>query len=305
MKIVVTGSSGHIGGAAAHRLHGQGHEVIGISRTPSKGLRNHVEQLSLDIGHHSFVRDARKAIGGCDAIVHAAACQEHALTALDIARTNCLGVQQILCMATELQAHTVVYLSSLSVLGAPCEHPVTETHPIAPASVYGASKLFGEQLVCNADAHALRGVALRVSSPVGPGLNYKRIFRVFVENAIAGRDIVLHGKGTRRQDYVDVRDIAEAIESALIRDVRGVFHIGAGVPVSNLELAEACKETLASQSEIAFSGDPDPSDDVCWDISIEKARKRLGYTPSHTLRQSIRDLAAEISGDSRPTEDGG
>ncbi|HOH28919.1 MAG TPA: hypothetical protein PLC40_04520, partial [Candidatus Hydrogenedentes bacterium] len=77
---------------------------------------------------------------------------------------------------------------------------------------------------------------------------------------------------------------------------RGIYNLGSGVPASNLELAQRCIQTLRSSSEIVMTGENDPDDQVCWDLSIAKAARDFGYRPRFTLEQSIADLAAEIQG---------
>lgn len=296
MKILVTGSSGHVGGAIARYLHAQGNEVIGVSRNPSALLPETITQFSLDIGEEDFVTRARNSIDTCDAIIHAAACMETAIHDLAISKVNCLGTQQVIVLAKALEARALVYISSLSLLGLPVEIPVAESHPICPKDVYAASKLYGEHLLAMAASPDLATISFRISSPVGPGLTYPRIFRTFVKKALCNEPLVLHGKGTRAQDYVDVRDIACAVEAAVSRkDIpSGVFNIASGCPVSNLELATGCIEVLHSKSQIIFSGAEDAQDCVSWVMSIEKAASDLCYLPQYPLRASIADLADEM-----------
>lgn len=296
MRVVVTGSSGHIGGATARHLYEQGHEVIGISRSHAAALPDAIMQLSLDIGSEAFTGAARDAIKHCDAFIHAAACLDEDENNTAISRVNCLGTQQALVLAKELGTHTFIYISGLNLLGIPVELPVTECHPVNPLNRYAASKLYGEYLSVMASASQFRCVAFRVSSPVGPGLVNRRIFRIFIEKALQGEPLVVHGSGTRRQDYVDVRDVAHVIATTIsLRTLPAeVFNIAAGRSVSNWELAELCVASLGSKSEVYCSGEDDPLDAVSWDISISKAGRLLGYAPQYSLHTSITDLAQVI-----------
>ena len=297
MRVLVTGISGHVGGAVAKQLLEAGHEVHGVSRTlPVGPLATACTCHAMGIAAPDFVEALSPMLGPCDAVVHAAACQDMRLDATKISRINAFGTHQVLALALRLGARQCVYLSSLSLLGLPQTHPVTEAHPVAPSDAYALSKYYGEQLCHLAEAEGLPCAALRISSPIGPGLRYRRIFRLFVEKALRHEPITLHGQGARRQDYVDVRDIARAVLLTLEKagGCSGVYQIGSGQPVSNRELAESCIRTLDSRSEIGFSGQPDPHDAVCWDLSLEKAAKELGFAPRHGLEDSIRNLAAEL-----------
>ena len=57
--------------------------------------------------------------------------------------------------------------------------------------------------------------------------------------------------------------------------------------MSNRELSEAVVAQLESSSAIEPTGEPDPDEDVRWEVSIERARSELGYTPRHTLSDAV------------------
>jgi len=296
MRILVTGTSGHIGGAVVNLLCQEGHEVIGISRTVNPALPEAVRQYSLDITDPEFIDKALDSLGDCEVIVHAAASMKDDTHIQELLEVNYTGSLKLLDVADSLQTRCFIYLSSLSILGMPCEHPITEAHPLTPRTGYAVSKLAGEHEVIEGGTDVLRTISLRISSPVGPGLRHRRICRLFVERALENAPLQIHGTGARRQDYVDVRDIAQGILQAVCSDCRGIYNLGSGVPASNLELAQRCIQTLRSSSEIVMTGENDPDDQVCWDLSIAKAARDFGYRPRFTLEQSIADLAAEIQG---------
>jgi UDP-glucose 4-epimerase len=300
---MVTGTSGLIGGAIALHLCGQGHEVVGLSRRKSPFLPARITQLETDIASPSFLEKVRNEAPPCEAIVHAAADRNPAIGAASVSTTNCLGTQQIIALAQSwptvsrsTTTRAFLFLSGLSVVGVPKEHPITEEHPAQPLSAYLASKLFGEHLVNIACRAGLQGASFRVTAPIGPDMPRDRIVSVFIQRALNGQPIVLNGAGTRRQDYVDVRDIACATEQWLMHPAEGVFNIASGRPISNLELAKLCTGVLNSTSRIEFSGKPDPDDAIAWDVSIEKAKRAFGYEPTVTIEDSILQIAAALKG---------
>ena len=165
---------------------------------------------------------------------------------------------------------------------------VTKPAPVAPDTAYAQSKHDGEAAALNADS-GLIGTVFRITSPVGPGLRRDTLFPRFVRAAAQGAPLTLNGRGTRRQDYVDVRDIADAAARALSARAGGLFNIASGVPVSNRELAERCRAVFGGRSGIVFSGAPDPDDGVVWEVAVGKARHTLGWSPGRTLEASLRD----------------
>jgi nucleoside-diphosphate-sugar epimerase len=147
--------------------------------------------------------------------------------------------------------------------------------------------LFGEHLVRLAASPALRTASLRLTSPIGPGTPPGRIFSEFAGRARRGEPLVLAGQGGRRQNYVDVRDIARAVGQCLQTGASGIFNVAGTADVSNLELARCCIQTLGSASPVAFSGTADPEEHIAWVVSTEKARRSFGYQPVHSLADSI------------------
>ncbi len=288
MRVLVTGSRGHVGGAIVRHLVEGGFDVGGVSRRANTNLPAQVRQFSADIASAEFVETVREAVNPCDAIVHAAAEIDMRPDARAVTLTNGLGTQQVLQLAELWGVESFVYLSSVPVIGMPRVLPITEDHPVAPRTAYHASKLYGEHLTAVARTNGLPAATLRLTSPVGPGMPRSRILAVFAGRARQGLPLELNGKGTRRQNYVDVRDVAQAVEHCLKGGVSGWFNVAGVEAVSNLELAERCIGAFNSASEIVFSGVPDPDDDVVWDVSIEAARKAFGYVPACSLEDSIR-----------------
>ena len=289
MRVLVTGSSGHVGGAIARYLFDQGHDVAGLSRHTA-GLPDGISQFCADIAVPDFTTCAVRSFGPCDAIIHAAAELSKDPHNPALSATNGIGTQQMLQLANEWGVRSFVFISGVAVIGRPLQIPVTEDHPLDPPTVYLASKLYGERLVAIARENGLPAVTLRLTAPVGPAMPPGRILSSFVERARAGRPLVLHGMGTRRQNYVDVRDVARAAVLCIQKKVMGLYNVGGAEAIANRDLAERCIEVLRSTSALAFSGQPDPDDDVVWDVSCAAARHAFGYVPAYSIEASIQTM---------------
>lgn len=295
MRVLLTGASGHVGSAIATALADRGHEVVGVGRHLTKGNRRLAGALVADLGRPGAVAALAAGQPRCDAIVHAAASLDKDNTSPALALTNGLGTQQLLKLAADWKVSAFVYISGVTVVGRPVRLPITEDHPTAPLSAYHASKLFGEHLVAIAGrAAGMPTVSLRLSAPVGPGMPAGRILSVFAQRAVAGEPLNVAGEGGRRQDYVDVRDVAAAVADALDQRPTGVLNIASGRSVSNRELARLCVETLASTSQIVAGGAPDPEESLRWEIAIDRAEQMIGYRPRHSLEDSIVVVADEF-----------
>lgn len=298
MRVLVTGAGGVLGGAIARHLAAAGHEVVGHGRRPT-GLAGLADELVADLAVPGFAALAAGRLAPCEAVVHAAASLDLSPHAPGASLTNGLGTQQVLEAASGWRSECLIYLSSVGVVGFPREHPVREEHPAAPLTDYHASKLYGEHLVAVASRTGLRGVSLRVTSPVGPGMRRDGIFATFVGRALRGEPLRVAGRGTRRQNYVDVRDVARQVEACLASDASGIMNAAGAETVSNLDLARECRERLGSRAGIALGGD-DPQDDLVWDVSMDRAERRLGFRPLYARGDSIDALARELREEDSP-----
>ncbi len=289
MRVLVTGITGLIGSAIGAHLLAKGHAVVRLSRQPAAD--GCTESVCAQLGTESFVEQVASSVPFCDCIVHAGASLDKSVAAPSISLTNCLGTQQIVALAMRWGGVPIVNISSIGVIGTPRILPITENHPAAPATSYHASKLFGEHVMSIASNQGIPCVSLRVTAPIGPAMPANRILPVFIRRALDGQPIELAGQGTRRQDYVDVRDVASAVAGCIARpQVRGILNTGSGRSISNLDLAKLCVQVCDSRSEIRFSGTPDPEESLAWDISIDRAREMIDYCPLYALEDSARTI---------------
>lgn len=292
MKILVTGSNGFIGSHVCRYLREQGCYVVGLGRS-SEPKTECDEYVSCDLfsDRVAHIFDETK-IDSVDAVVHLAADMRHEPYEVQVVANNCTGTQRLLEMAEAHGIPVFVQLSSLPVIGLPKEHPITESHPIHPPTVYHITKHMQELLAEYATyTHGIRTASFRICSPVGEGDNPKTIFPTFVKKALSGEDIVLYGKGTRKQTYIHARDIAIALWKAINSDAQGVYNLASYNLISNIDLAKKCIEVTGSESKIVFADNDDPLDGVVWDVSIERLKADTGFEPTISIEDAIADVA--------------
>lgn len=275
MKVVVTGSSGKAGRAVVADLLEHDHAVTGVDvAAPTEPPDSFVNADVTDFGQ------TVECLAGAEAVVHLAAIPAPGLrSAQTTFRTNIVSTFNVFEAARVLGLARVVWASSETILGLPFEReqpayaPIDEEHPPYPESSYALSKLLGEEL--GRQLHRWTGVphvALRFSNIMEPH-DYER-FPTFWDDARLRR--------WNLWGYVDARDVAQGCRLALEADVGAEhFIVAARDTVMNRPSGELMAEVYPGVRYTPTRGDFDTL------LSIDKARKLLGYEPRHSWRDHV------------------
>lgn len=291
-RVVITGAAGFIGTYVTKHLLAQGYDVVALTNLEKSDMRSEgLAIVKADICNEGFVKEMSQMIGQCQTVVHLAA-DIHVPGDGRTIQTNCLGTYHVTELANELKADKLIYMSSLPVIGKPVVIPVTEDHPLQPETLYHITKLTGESIVNQVGGPEMSKIILRIPSPVGRGMRHNVFLYRIIEQCHKGQNILLHGSGGRVQNYIDVRDIAEAVRLSVEKEAEGVFLI-AGESASNLQVAEKCIACTNAHVQIAFSGVKDAEETDRWEISGEKAKEVLGYAPRYALKETIEWICSE------------
>jgi UDP-glucose 4-epimerase len=286
MKILITGVNGLVGRAIVKNLF-NGNTLIGISRSMGKKTHLDIEYRGIDLStdpdlwglsHHYF-----------DAIVHCAASIKQDPLDEDLMLSNCMALRNIASFSIRQNCKRFIFISSITVIGRPSQLPITEDHLVRPVTAYQSTKYFGELYLASTLRNCNLSI-LRIPSPIGPGLDSGKIIPTIIRRCVNNEPISLLGSGRRIQNYIDVRDVAEAVRRAINCDARGVYNIAASRSYSNIEVVELCKRCLKSNSEVFFTG-VDLEEENQWQISISKAVRDLKFDPVTSIESSVSELA--------------
>lgn len=287
MRVLVTGINGFLGRYTAEKLVDEGHKVIGL------GSAEHCvvpvdRYIKMRLGQcGSRISVLCSEIGEADAVVHLAANLSMTFDDEHIIQDNVQGMHDILRLARLLNSRKFIYMSSMLVYSSPRYEPIDENHPLEPPTLYHCTKLFGEHLlqVFLQSQAACQGTVFRLASPVGIGMR-RNFLPIVLQRARCGEEIVLFGQGGRVQNYIDVRDVAEAIAVSLSVGKGGVFNLGGSKSYSNLQVAELCCDFCGNRSQIKFKG-TDPHEHERWVLDLRHLHNEFDFLPRYSLEDTI------------------
>ncbi|RQG95759.1 NAD-dependent epimerase/dehydratase family protein [Natrarchaeobius oligotrophus] len=291
-RVLVTGGAGFIGSHLTHALAFD-NDVTVYDSLINGDLENVPEDVNLikaDVcDDEALHQDGTKA----DMIFHEAAMVSVAQSIDEPVKSQAINVDATHSLLEEAQKRDVrvVLASSAAIYGQPTRTPIEETDPKEPTSPYGLDKLTIDHYArLYNDLYDLETVALRYFNVYGPGQtpgDYAGVISVFIDQALSGEPITVHGDGEQTRDFVFIDDVVQANIKAATTDAVGeAYNIGTGESVTIRELAELIQDITDTDSDIvhtdARSGDIEHSE-----ADISKARDRLDYEPTVSLREGL------------------
>jgi UDP-glucose 4-epimerase len=230
VRVIVTGGAGFIGANLCRvlrkQLGGDG-DIVALDDL-STGDAGNLSDLDVELVQGSILDRALLAqvTAGADSVVHLAARPSVPRSLLDpIAshESNVSGTAYVLEAARAAGAHVVV-ASSSSVYGSTAALPKHEDLPTRPLSPYGASKLAAEAYALAwASSFGVPTLAFRFFNVYGPlqaaGHAYAAVIPVFIDAALDGRPLPMHGDGLQTRDFTFVETVCAVLADAVQRRV--------------------------------------------------------------------------------------
>nr|WTA65093.1 NAD(P)-dependent oxidoreductase [Micromonospora sp. NBC_00855] len=286
-RVVVTGATGKLGRAVVSHLRSMGVDVLAVDRVGGRDPRDvDGEFLLVDLTDYgqvveAFTGGADEHAGGVDAIVHLAAVPAPGLMSnATTFANNSAATYNVFAAARAAGIKRVVWASSETVLGLPFDTPppyapVDEEYAPRPESTYSLNKALEEEMArhfCRWDPEL-----------VMVGLRFSNVMDVEDYAPFPSFDADPRLRRWNLWGYIDARDGAQAVERALAYDQPGadVFVI-------------ANADTVMTRSSASLMAEVYPGVEIRKELgehetllSIDKARRVLGYEPQHSWRDHV------------------
>jgi UDP-glucose 4-epimerase len=309
MNVMITGVAGFMGSNLAAELLRRGHAVSGLDNL-SQGTRLNLAAIESHIDFTFTEGDIRdqetveQAAADCDAIVHLAAYKIPRYgDAYDTLMINAIG-SEVVARVAAFSGQKVVAASTADVYGKNPAVPFSEDmdsvigDPTVKRWAYAISKMFEEQLLlaCH-DRFAIDVVLIRFFGGYGPHENlswWGGPQAVFIENALDGKPLPIHGDGSQTRSFTYVSDHVEGIISVLESDHANlVLNMGSDHEVTIADLARLVWRLVRGDDEPKLDVVPYEAFGKYEDVrrrvpDLTRARTLFGFEPKVDLEAGLK-----------------
>jgi UDP-glucose 4-epimerase len=302
-KLVVIGGAGFIGSHVVELLLQEPVREIVVFDNFVRGSKSNLASAQNDprlrlVGGSITTPDLlADVLTDASGVIHLAAlwlyeCVHEPRAAIDV---NIVGTFNVIEAAVRAGVKRLVYSSSASVYGDAVTTPMTEDHPFHNRTMYGATKIAGEQFLRTFhDQFGLDYVALRYMNVYGPRMDdrgaYVSVIMKVLDRLSQGLPPVIFGDGTQSYDFVHVSDVARANVLALKSEATDeCINVGLGVKTTINELVQTL--LALSGSSLTPEYRPQAQMFVTHRVgSTEKAQRILGFTGHISLVDGLRSV---------------
>lgn len=298
MKALVTGADGFVGRWLTEHLEASGDEVWRATGADAgNGPRTRAVELTDAASVADMVSWARP-----EAIYHLAAVAfgPDATTGIGHAiDVTVRGTAFVLdAAAREADPPRVLIPSSSEVYGAVSAGPVTESHPVAPVNLYGATKAAQEAIgLAFHRSERVRVCVARAFNHIGPGQRTSFVVPSFAAQlaefaAGRGEGVIRVGNLSAERDFTDVRDVVRAYRLIIAGEYAGEpLNVASGSAVSMRAVLDELIAASGLEVEVVVTPERLRAVDVPAIVgSAERLRSLTGWRPEHTIASTIRDV---------------
>jgi UDP-glucose 4-epimerase len=312
---LITGGAGFIGSYLSEALLDEGHEVWVLDDLSTGSLAN-VEHLRDREGFHLVVDSVlhwsvvNELVYKCDVVYHLAAAVGVRLIVeqpVQTLVTNLRGTENVLEHCHRFGKRVLVASTSEVYGDHREERPLEETDRriYGPTTqkrwAYADSKAMDEFLaLAHHIEHELDCVIVRLFNTVGPRQSgrYGMVIPTFVQRALAGEPLEIHGTGEQTRCFCHVADTVRALSALMERGTPGeIYNVGSEERISIEALAQRVLEMTGSSSEVEHIAYEDVYgigiEDMLHRIpSTAKIRSAIGWAPERSLSDILADVLA-------------
>lgn len=310
-SVLITGGAGFIGSNLCEMLIEKGYRVVCLDnfatghRSNIESLINH-PQFTLIEGDIRSLDTCRSAVEGVDVVLHQAALGSVPRSINDPITTNEVNVGGFLNMlvaARDAGVKRFVYAASSSTYGDSVTLPKVEEVIGRPLSPYAITKYVNELYAdVFSKTYGMQCIGLRYFNVFGrrqdPNGAYAAVIPLFVKQLMRHESPQINGTGEFSRDFTYIDNVLQmnwlAMTTVNPDAINTVYNTAVGERNTLLQLVGNLKTILAEYdpaiAEVKVVNGPERPGDIPHSLaSIEKAKRLLGYEPTHKLEEGLRE----------------
>jgi UDP-glucose 4-epimerase len=300
LHILVTGGAGFIGSHLCDQLLSNGHKVVAVDNLINGKLRN-IEQAQRN-PDFSFIQEdilnASKMIEltkGVDVIFHLACLGvRHSIhSPRENHLVNAEGSLNMLEAARVNHVKHFYYISTSEIYGDVKTFPINEFAVPLPKTVYGSSKLAGENYAYSYfQCYQLPVTVLRIFNNYGPRAHYEgdagEVIPRSIVNMLYGKNPIIFGDGSVTRDFFFVKDTAKVLSELInIKGLAGeIINIGTGEEINMKHLMEQLITLVNNGNHIEYLDDRPADVPRLW-VDNAKFKTITGFKSSVSFEQGL------------------
>lgn len=310
-KILITGGAGFIGSNLTEYFLNKGYQVVCLDNF-STGHRHNIEPFLKNPGYKLIegsicdLEVCRTAVENVDYVLHQAALGSVPRSINDPITSNEVNVSGFLNMlvaARDAKVKRFVYAASSSTYGDSASLPKVEDVIGRPLSPYAITKYVNELYAdVFSKTYGIECIGLRYFNVFGrrqdPNGTYAAVIPLFVKQLMNHQSPKINGTGDYSRDFTYIDNVIQMNELAMLTEnpeaVNTVYNTAVGDRTTLNDLVNYIKKYLTEYDEqisnIEIVHGPNRVGDIPHSLaSIEKAKTLLGYHPSHTIENGLKE----------------
>lgn len=298
--VLVTGGAGYVGSALVPALLKAGHKVTNLDLyLYGTDVFNNIQsdpnltEIKGDIRDEACVA---KALSGCDSVIHLACISNDPSFELDPTLGKSINhdaFRPLVRAAKDAGVNRFIYASSSSVYGIKQEQEVTEDLPLEPLTDYSRFKAMCEEILEQEREPGFVTCSIRPSTVCGysPRQRLDVIVNILTNHAVNNGRIKVFG-GTQKRPNIHIKDMVGLY--CLLLDlpdekIDGKIYNAGYQNYTLLELADIVKRVVDNNLAV----DIEETDDLrSYHVSSNKIKNELGFGPTHSIEDAVKDLVA-------------
>lgn len=305
MKLLVTGGAGFIGSNFILYIMKKypEYEIVNLDKLTYAGNLENLRSVKNN-PKYEFINgdicnkdDVKKAMEGCDMVVHFAA-ESHVDRSITgpalFVQTNVIGTQVLLDAAREQKITRFHHVSTDEVFGTLAldnkEEKFSENTPYSPRSPYSASKAASDHLVrAYFETYELPITISNCTNNYGPFHFPEKVIPLFITNALRNIPLPIYGTGKAIRDYLFVADHCSAIDLIIHKGKVGeTYCIGGDSEENGIEIADTILQLLEKPTSLKIFVEDRKGHDMRYAMNHSKITKELGWEPSVNFKDGIK-----------------